>query len=273
MNNYPNGFGPKGFTPKGIIGTILALFGFVVGGVIAVKIARFLFGATLFLVMLCVIVLTSIITKTVLTYQQDQFRHEINKIEVTEKLQTKEQDAVRAHILKLNEVAMEREKLAKQQRLAEIKLHVTAAEEIEHKWTEAKELAWKSYNDVQRTYLAAIKLHEETHNPDLFNRILELKKQLNESIPSQSQLSLRAAEIRKEVFIAYGITQDPLASVVADEPRQEVEIIIPEPSTGFSPSTILQQKFASPTIPQPQSRGAQRIIQQRALENRYGLRR
>lgn len=257
---------------------IVQIVGIGFGSVALWRIVKYIFGASIVFWAIAILLAVKMISGTYLSALNTMNQHELERYKVRAALELKDKDAEREHELKVAEFNLQQAKLAKQSKDTDLKVRLTASEEIDHKVRDMEEKEWAKYNDLQRTLTAAIKLHDDTHEPDLVIRIYELRKQVANASPSLRDIDNKKAEIRRGVLIAYGLMQDPSVQTARIEPAidpTKIEIIVPDPPMA-SPVNIFQQRYGIPqpafTPQQPQyKQGAGWVIQQQA--NRYGLRR
>ena len=223
---------------------IVQIIGIGFGSVALWRIVKYIFGTSIIFWAIAILLAIKTISGTyILALEKD-----IDRIRVRIELENKDKQANRDHELKMSEFNLRQSKMEKQSKDADLKMRLSASEDIDRKVRDMEEKEWAKYNDLQRTLTAAIKLHDDTHEPDLVIRIYEFRKQLANASPNLYDIEGKKAGIRRDVLVAYGLLNDPnipLAKVEHPIDPTKIEIVMPNPPI-VSPVNIFQQRYPKP---------------------------
>ena len=211
---------------KTIVRSILAALGIVTGGYVAMKIAKYFFGATVIFLIIGLIITVKMITGAVVHVKEIEYQQSVAAIRITtdlqrtkDDLQSKDNDAQRELLLK--QQLLQEQFALKQLELSAVAEQVKekvekakkdeAAFEIKEKIIKYDEDTYKEYNDLKKEY-DTLMGWEKVSNFDtqvkMVNRLSEVRYLMSHSIPDFYVVHASKAKIKRDVLVAYGLPQD-----------------------------------------------------------------
>ena len=211
---------------KTIIRSVLTALGIITGGYVAIKIAKYFFGATVIFLIIGLIVTVKMITGAVIHVKEIEYQQSVAAIQITtdlqrtkDDLQSKDNDAQRELLLKQQllqeQFALKQLELSavveqvKEKVIEEKKTKATI--EIKEKITKYDEDTYKEYNDLKKEY-DVLMGWEKVSNFDtqvkMVNRLQEVRYLMSHSIPDFYVVHAAKAKIKRDILSAYGLPQD-----------------------------------------------------------------